>query len=171
MVYVAKLGSLVAAGPDGAAVGWPAAIVESAAVIGVTRVPIAGPRRSTGPWPLAGLAKPVMAQLNFFRGVGSQCPSDLPELDRGVRPNLAIPFWHASAQQRGHAKPGDALLACQRSTGGVTQSLAMNFGGPALHMGVVPSLAMLSGSQRSIGACTNPGDAPLTGQCSTEELR
>ena len=29
-----------------------------------------------------------------------------------------MPFWHASAQQRGHAKPGDVLLACQRSPGG-----------------------------------------------------
>ena len=67
---------------------------------------------------------------HFFRGIGSQCPSGMPELDRG-----------------------------------------MNFGGPALHMGVVPSLAMLSSSQRSIGACTKPGDAPLTGQRSTEELR
>ena len=47
----------------------------------------------------------------------------------------------------------------------------MNFGGPALHMGVVPSLAMLSGGQHSIGACTKPGNAPLTGQRSTEELR
>ena len=86
------------------------------------------------------------------------------------RLNLAMPFWHGSAQQRGHAKPGDAFLVCQRSTGGVAPSLAMNFGGPALHMGVVPSLAMLSGGQRSIGACTKPGDAPLTGQCSTAEL-
>ena len=43
-------------------------------------------------------------------------------------------------------------------------TLAMNFGRPALHMGVVPSLAMLSGGQRSIGACTKPGDAPLTSQ-------
>ena len=107
----------------------------------------------------------------FFRGVGSQCPSDMPELDRGVTPNLAMPFWRASAQQRGHAKPGDALLACQRSTGGVAPNLVMNFGGGALHMGVMPSLAMLSGGQRSIGACTKPGNAPLMGQCSTEELR
>ena len=50
----------------------------------------------------------------FFRGVGSQCPSDMPELDRGVTPNLTMPFWRASAQQRGHAKPGDALLASAR---------------------------------------------------------
>ena len=91
MVYVVKLGSLVPAGPDGAAVGWPAAVDGSAAVIGVTRVPIAGP------WLLAGLVKPVMAQLIFFRGVGSQCPSGMPELDRGLTPNLAMPFWHASA--------------------------------------------------------------------------
>ena len=58
----------------------------------------------------------------FFRGVGSQCPSDMPELDRGVTPNLVMPFWRASAQQRGHAKPGDAFLACQRSTGGSPQA-------------------------------------------------
>ena len=83
MVYVVKLGSLDPAGPDGAAVSWPAAVDGSAAVIGVTRVPIAGPRPSTVPWPLEGLAKPVMAQLIFFRGVGSQCPSGMPELDRG----------------------------------------------------------------------------------------
>ena len=92
-----KLGFLLPAGPVGAAVGWPAAVHGSAAVIGVTRVPIAGPRPSTGPWPLAGLAKPVMAQLpcHFFRVVVSQCPSGMPELDRG-----------------GNAKPGDALLVC-----------------------------------------------------------
>ena len=166
-----KLGSLVPAGPDGAAVGWPAAVDGSSAVIGVPRVPIAGSRPSTGPWPLAGLAKAGYGPTHFFRGVRSQCPSGMPELDRGVTPNLAMPFWHASAQQRGHTKPGDALLACQHSTWGVAPSLAMNFGGPALHMGVVPSLAMLSGGQRSIGACTKPADAPLTGQRSTEELR
>ena len=80
-----KLGSLLPAGPDGEGVGWSAAVDGSAAVIGLTRVPITGPRPSTGPWPLAGLAKPVMAQLpcHFFRGVGSQCPSGMPELDRG----------------------------------------------------------------------------------------
>ena len=85
MVHVVKTGLPTPGWPDGAAVGWPAAVDGSAAVIGVTRVPIAGPRPSTGPWPLAGLAKPVMAQLpcHFFRGVGSQCPSGMPELDRG----------------------------------------------------------------------------------------
>ena len=102
MVYVVKTGSLVPAGPDGVAVGWPAAVDGSAAVIGVTRVPIAGPRPSTCPWPLAGLAKPVMAQLIFS---GSQCPSGMPELDRG-----------------GNAKPGDDLLASQRSKGGSPQA-------------------------------------------------
>ena len=99
MVYVVKLGSLVPTGPDGAAVGWSAAINGSVAV---------GGSRQAGYGP-----------TYFFRGVGSQCPSDMPELDRGVTPNLAMPCWHASAQQRGHAKPGDALLACQPSTGGV----------------------------------------------------
>ena len=37
---------------------------------------------------------------HFFRGRGSQCPSGMPELDRGVTPNLAMLFWHASAQQQ-----------------------------------------------------------------------
>ena len=62
---------------------------------------------------------------HFFRGVGSQCPSGMPELDSGVTPNLAMPFWRASAQQRGHVKPGNALLACQHSTRGVAPSLTM----------------------------------------------
>ena len=90
-----KLGSLVPAGPDGAAVGWPAAVDGSA--LGVTRVPIASPRLSKGPWPLAGLAKTGYGPTHFFRGVGSQCPSGMPELDRGVTPNLVMPFWRASA--------------------------------------------------------------------------
>ena len=140
MVYVVKLGSLVPTGPDGAAVGWPAAVDGSAAVIRVTRVPIAGPRPSTGPWPLAGLAKPVMAQLIFQ---GSR--QSVPELDRGVTPNLAMPFWRASAQQRGHAKPGDALLACQRLTGG---------GRPKLGDELWRTLA-----SAPHGSCAKPSDA------------
>ena len=52
---------------------WPAAVDGSAAVIGVTRVPIAGPRPSTGPLPLVGLAKPVMAQL-IFQGSRQSVP-------------------------------------------------------------------------------------------------
>ena len=109
------------------------------------------------------------------------CTLPGPDISLAIR---TLPHTHAMPA----LKPGDALLACQRSTAGsrqtwwcvsgvpaldrgVAPSLAMNFGWPALHMGVVPSLAMLSGGQRSIGACTKPGDAPLKGQCSTEELR
>ena len=84
-----------------------------------------------------------------------------------VYANLAIPFQRASAQQWGHAKPGDALLVCQCSTGGGRPKL-----GDELWRASAPhgSRAKPSG-QRSIGSCTKPGDAPLTGQCSTEELR
>ena len=118
-----KLGSLVPAGPGGAAVCWPAGVDGSAAVIGVTRVPIAGPRPSTGPWPLAGLAKPT----HFFRGVGSQCPSGMPELDGGGG---------------GNAKPGDAPLVCQRYSEGSSQARRCPNGMPALDRGVMPSPAM-----------------------------
>ena len=149
-----KLGSLVPAGPGGAAVGWPAGVDGSAAVIGVTRVPIAGPRPSTGPWPLAGLAKPT----HFFRGVGSQCPSGMPELDGGgVTPSLVMPLLCASDTQRGQAKPGDAPMVCQRLTGGSCQARQCLSGGPALDRGLRQAWRCPSGGPAlDIGVTPSP---------------
>ena len=68
-----------------------------------------------------------------------RCPSGMPALDIGVTPCPAMPLWHASARQGGRAKPGDAPLVCQRSTGGSRQAWRCPSRGPVLDRGVVPS--------------------------------
>ena len=74
--------------------------------------PSTGPRLSSGSpecqwWDCGhrrGLAKPVMALLSV--------------IFQGSRQAAPVPLWHASARQGFRAKPGNAPLACQCSTGG-----------------------------------------------------
>ena len=47
-----------------------------------------------------------------------------------------MPLLCASDTQRGHAKPGNAQMACQRLTGGSCQARRCLSGGPALDMGL-----------------------------------
>ena len=106
---------------------------------------------------------------HFFRGVGRlpQCPSGMPEFDRGVAPSREMLLWQASTPQ-----------------GGSRQAWRCPSGGPELTRGVAPSPAMplwqasaLQGGLCQAQRCPSSvpaldrgggsGDAPLAGQCST----